>query len=250
MKISPISVNSFFVPKVGFKQSSFVNFKAQQLESDVFVRTTNKPNSVSEADERKAALPEYLYHLTNRPCYEKIMQTGKINLSKDVIDGVFMFDMTDFQTNWRNTKNVSKTGSLAQSLLEQALKNEKGLVLLKIPTSSLDPMKVVVRPEDEVTEFIRSEHFSNLYTTYAEQGGIFNNKWALPKDLVEGHSPIKSKDYTDNGRAVEYVYQGNIDIEEVPVEKVLELPEMSKKTLWGYGIKHYADLFETIEQNA
>ena len=183
-------------------------------------------------------------------CGVFFMQTGKINLSKDVIDGVFMFDMTDFQTNWRNTKNVSKTGSLAQSLLEQALKNEKGLVLLKIPTSSLDPMKVVVRPEDEVTEFIRSEHFSNLYTTYAEQGGIFNNKWALPKDLVEGHSPVKSKDYTDNGRAVEYVYQGNIDIEEVPVEKVLELPEMSKKTLWGYGIKHYADLFETIEQNA
>ncbi len=247
MKVNPINIGSIFVPKMANRFVSNPVFKSQQLQTDVFIKSVESSCEISEAEKRQAALPEYLYHLTNRECYERIKESGQIKLSKDVIDGVFMFDMQDFQTNWRNTKNPSKTGSMARSLLEQALKNEEGLVLLKIPTKNLDPMKIAIRPEDEVTEFIQSDHFRNLYTAYAERGGIFNNKWELPKDLVEGYSPVKAKEYTDNCRAVEYVYQGNIDLENVGVQKVLEIPEISRKTLWGYGIQDFSELFEIIQ---
>lgn len=250
MKIAPITINQIFTTKAINKFASVPTFKSQNIENDVFVRTTQAPKQISEAQERKEALPKYLYHLTNSPSYEKIIKSGKMKLSKDIIDGVFMFDMNDFQTNWRNSKNASGQGSLAQSLLEQALKSEKGLVLLKIPTENLDPMKIVIRTEDEVTDFIKSDHFRNLAMVYAEKGGIFNNKWELPKDLVEGYSPVKTKSYTDNNRAVEYIYQGDINLDEIAVEKVLELPQIERRTLWGYGKKHFDDLFSTFEEKA
>ncbi len=250
MKVNSINIPLIFATRTINRFVSSPAFKSQQPQTDVFIKSSEPSCEISEVEKRRSALPEYLYHLTNRDCYEKIKESGQIKLSKDIIDGVFMFDMQDFQTNWRNSKNVSNTGTMARSLLEQALKNKKGLVLLKIPTKDLDPMKIAIRPEDEVITFIQSEHFRNLCTAYAEKGGIFNNKWELPKDLVNGHSPVKAKEYIDNGRAIEYVYQGNIDIEDVGVENVLELPEIGRTTLWGYGIQHYNDLFETIKEYA
>lgn len=250
MKISPKTVNQIFTARAINKFTSVPAFKSQNTRNDIFVRTTQAPKQISEAQERKEALPKYLYHLTNSSSYEKIIQSGQIKLSKDIIDGVFMFDMKDFQTNWRNSKSVSGLGSLAQSLLEQALKIDKGLVLLKIPTESLDPMKIVIRPEDEVINFIKSDNFRNLSMVYAEKGGIFNNKWELPKNLTEGYSPTETKSYTDNGRAIEYIYQGNINLSDAAVEKVLELPQIEQRTLWGYGKKHFDDLFSTLEGKA
>lgn len=247
MKVSSIGINQIFAPKAISRIASVPIFRAKELPNDVFIRTTKTPE-LSEYQERKNSLPKYLYHFTNKSAYEKILKTGKIKLSKDVIDGIFMFDMKDFQTNWRNT--LSGNSTLAEDLFEQALKSENGLILLKIPTENLDPMKIAIRPEDEVTEFLNSDHFRNLAMVYAEKGGIFNNKWELPKDLVEGHSPVEAKSYTDNNRAVEYVFQGNIDLSEVPIEKVLEIPEINIKTLKNSSEEELSDLFSLIEENA
>lgn len=247
MKVSSIGINQIFAPKAINRIASTPIFRAKELSNDVFIRTTKTPE-LSEYQERKNSLPKYLYHFTNKSSYEKIIETGEIKLSKDVIDGIFMFDMKDFQTNWRNTP--SKNSTLAKDLFEQALKSENGLILLKIPTENLDPMKIAIRPEDEVTEFLRSDHFRNLAMVYAEKGGIFNNKWELPKDLVEGHSPVEAKSYTDNNRAVEYIFQGNIDLSEVPIEKVLEIPEINIKNLKKSSEEELSDLFSLIEENA
>lgn len=246
MKISPISINTFFQPKIAYKNQAIPTFKSQ-LEQDVFVRTICP---VEEKKESKSSLPKYLYHLTNKTSYEKIVNTGKIKSSKDIIDGVFMIDMDDFQTNWRNMPNYNNTGTMAQSLLEQALKGEKGLVLLRIPTEALDETQLVLRPEDDVVNFINSEHFRNLVTAFAEKGGIYNNKSEMPKELVEGYSPMRAQEFSDENRAVEYIYKGNIDVEKVGVEKVLELPMIRRNTLWGYSKKEFEKLYEAICDSA
>ena len=250
MKINAINIGQLFVPKVCSRNNSFPVFKSQELTSDVFVKTTTPIEKPSETEERRNAIPPYLYHLTNADCYEKIMETGQINLSKDMIDGVFMFDMDDFQKNWRNTPNSTNRGSLAQSLVEQALKKEKGLVMLRIPTEKLDPMKFAIRPEDDVTKYIKSTEFACLTTMFERKGGILNHKEMLPKDMVEGYSPVKAQEYFDESRPVEYIYQGNISLLDVPVENVFEIPDMDRKTVWGYGIKHFDELFNTLGENA
>lgn len=224
-------------------------FKSQPT-NDIFVRTTEPIVKLSEVEERRASIPQYLYHLTNMNSYEKIMEEGQIKLSKDIIDGVFMFDMEDFQKNWRNTKNPSKRGTLAKSLVEQALKQEQGLVLLRIPTENLDPMKFAIRPEDEVTSYLKSMEFSFLTSMYENKGGILNNKDKLPKDLVNGFSPVKSKEYFEAGRPIEYIYQDNIDLSKISLEKILEIPDMDRKFVWAYSIKDYNNLFDSFKENA
>ena len=96
-------------------------FKSQEI-GDVFVRSSEKPKKIEEPQKESLTLPKYLYHLTNSTNYERIMKTGFLMPSEDLIDGVYLFDMEDFQSNWRNTKNATGTRTLAESLVEQAIK--------------------------------------------------------------------------------------------------------------------------------
>lgn len=249
MKVSSISINQIFSPCAIKKFASVPSFKSRELSTDVFVKTVKAPEKVSEDDKVKTALPKYLYHLTNQESYQKIVDSGKMKISKDIIDGVFMFDIDDFKTNWKNSKVASDNENLAKSLLEQAIKSGKGLVLLKIPTENLESKKFAIRPQDDVIAFLNSNHFRNLAMAYAESGGIFNNKWLLPKDLVEGYSPTETKTFTDNGRAIEYVYQDDIDLENAGVEKILELPNVDIRTIKNSTEEDLSAIYSAIEQS-
>ena len=192
------------------KNNSSVFFKGQ-MENDVFIKA-KKPTKAELKEQTRQALPEYLYHFTNKKAYESIMQSSTIKASKDTIDGVYMVDIEDYKKNWQTEilhDNVART------LLKQGLKDDNELVILKIPTSSLDPMKFVIRPQDEVIEFIHSREHMNLNIVYAEKGGLLNNKYALPKHIKNGYSPIKNKEFDAQGRPIEYIYKGNIDLKKL-----------------------------------
>lgn len=248
MKINSININQINFSKPVLKNTAFPAFKSQ-LSTDVFVKETDKTGKVAEKSQSKQTLPKYLYHLTSENNYKKIMQSGQINMSKDIMDGVYLFDMDDFQKNWITSPNYNNTGTMAQALLEHTLKFEKGLVLLKIPTACLDEDKFAIRPEDEVVEFVNSQHFRNLATVYAEKGGILNNKWELPKYMVEGYSPSDAKKFAQEGRAIEYIYKGNIDISKAGVEKALEFPMLTRNIIWGFGKNDFAKLYDSFHKS-
>lgn len=246
MNISKIELNSPYFSKPFFVRNFSPSFR-QTEDLDVFVKQANLSSNISDKEAIKSALPEYLYHLTNKENYKKIIRTGVINPSKDIIDGVFFFDMDDFQNNWRKTPNMRKSQSLAAELTEQALKGEQGLVLIRISTKNLNPLDFVIRVQDEVLPFIASDHFRNLHQVYAEKGGVFNYKFELPQNLVQGYSPVDAKKYIEEGRPIEYVYKNSIDIASSGMQKVIEYPNMKRQTLWGYGIKQKDELFESFK---
>lgn len=132
------------------------------LSKDAFVKSAEKVvKSGIDIEKLKEVIPEYLYHLTNNKAYESIQKEGILKVSKDMIDGVFMFDLNDFMKNW--TKPCGKSQiNISTDIMKQAIKSGEGLVLLKIPTKKLNPKKFVIRLEDEVLDFVGSKHYNNL----------------------------------------------------------------------------------------
>lgn len=250
MKINFTTINYNSPIKTLFRTNvKYPAFKSQEI-GDVFIRSSEKPRQIEEPKQESSTLPKYLYHLTNSTNYERIMETGFLLPSEDLIDGVYLFDMEDFQSNWRNTKNATGTHTLAEALVEQAIKRENGLVLLRIPTEFIDTDNIVIRPEDDVNKFIRSDYFKDLMAEYRNKGGILKNKKALPDDMRNGFPISEASNYKKQNRPLEYVYKGKIDIKDSGIKKIFELKDINYKTIWGYGIKHYKDLFESMNSAA
>ena len=227
----------------------YAAFKSQEM-GDIFVKSSKKPEKVEEKIKEESILPEYLYHLTNKKSYESIMNSGEIKPSEDIIDGVFMFDMEDFQVNWTNCSSNENLPSFAKSLLKQAIKYDNDLVLIKISTNNLDPNKFRIRPQDDVTNFINSNKYRNLCMVYAESGGPFKHKYEFPKDLVEGYSIAEAQRFFNQKRPVEYIYQGNIKIEPQRITKVLHIPDITYNSIEHSKTEFIEGIFERFKNFA
>lgn len=229
-----ISLNGFlnrtsnvsFSSKATIPLSRFVD-----CGKDVFIKSVQKPNEISESTKLQSQIPEFLYHLTNRKNFDKIAELGEIKPSKDIIDGVFMFDMDDFQKNWIGCKYSSTPQPISLSLLLQAIKYDDGLVLLKIPTEKLDTAKIRIRPQDEVCAYINSDKFRKLCMAYAESGGPFQHKYEFPKELVDGYDTSKIREFFDEARPIEYVYKEPVKLASATLESALEIPNVNYGSL-------------------
>ena len=136
MKINFTTINYNSPIKTLFRTNvKYPAFKSQEI-GDVFIRSSEKPRQIEEPKQESSTLPKYLYHLTNSTNYERIKETGFLLPSEDLIDGVYLFDMEDFQVNWTNCSSNENLPSLAKSLLKQAIKYDNDLVLIKISTNN------------------------------------------------------------------------------------------------------------------
>ena len=213
-----------------------------QPANDIFIRTVQ----IEDKKQDKQVLPEYLYHLTNQKCYKSIMRSGKIKPSRDTIDGVYMFDMKDFQNNWRTNLNYQGSRTLAEDLINQAIKKEKGLVLLRIPTKKLDPDNFAIRPQDELEAYLKSDDFNNLQDKYGGFYGTLEHREKLPDYIRNGYTPQKAQEFFEEGRAIEYIHKGAIDVGANDVQKIYELPDVNQETFLDYGMQHFTDLFDNL----
>ena len=244
MKVNFNTFNFISSVKTFKRQNTNVTTFRSQLTTDVFIKTTN----IEAKKEAKETLPQYLYHLTNKKCYNAIIRSGEIRPSKDTIDGVYMFDMKDFQDNWRTNPNYHKSRVLAEDLVAQAIKKETGLVLIQIPTEELNPDNFTIRPQDELNSYLRGEHFSSLKTKYKNFNEVLKHKDELPDYIKEGYPTAKANEFYEQGRAVEYIYKGAIDLTQNKAKLVFELPSASYKTFYGYSIKDYNNLFDGFKK--
>ena len=226
MKVNSNILHISFPKVLRNNKTNFLIF-GNNLQSDVFVRENIGCSEAENIDEHQIQVPEYLYHLTNRTNFEHIKETGKIKPSEDIIDGVFMFDMNDFNKNWKSHSYDNTTPSVAASLLLQAIKSDNELVLIKIPTKNLNIKKIRIRPQDDVCNFIKSPKYRNLCLVHAESGGAFKHKSDFPRDLVKGYDIFTARDFYNQGRPVEYIYQGSIKVEPEIKENVIKIPNLS-----------------------
>lgn len=108
-------------------------------------------------------IPRFIYHLTTRSNYEKIISTGKLLAKNEELAGkaVFMFDMKNLSKCWRSQFFHDKKTELADALVNYVKKDDSGFALLRIPTSNLSSGKLRVRSQKRL--FSEAERLCGIY---------------------------------------------------------------------------------------
>lgn len=115
------------------------------VKNSGIVKKTGKPD-----------IPRYLYHMTLKQNYEKMLSDGFIKTYPDYVidelDGIFMFDLKNFEKRWSNTwfKVANKKVNLGSVLLSKHVSfgSNNDIVMLRIPTKNMDFNKMKIRRLD------------------------------------------------------------------------------------------------------
>lgn len=139
----------------------------------------------------KHKIPRYLYHITTKENYSKMLKDGYINISQDCPrgKGLYMFEMQNMLKHYKDFDGNRDLGRL----LRQVCDSETGAVLLKIPTSILEAGKLVVR---------------------GNSGTGKNGMNSYSKQLI-GDSALASKIYKQRKVALEYIYPEKLSMNDV-----------------------------------
>lgn len=102
----------------------------------------------------KHKVPRFIYHMTNKENYKKIMESGELRTSQDALfgEGIFTMELDNFFRRWRKDKAWGKN-SLQESLISHTAKGESELVILKIPTENLDHNKLFIRSQNTLFDW-------------------------------------------------------------------------------------------------
>lgn len=146
-------------------------------------------------------LPRYLYHVTTENNYQQMLKDGYIKGHHDLdssshLSGVFLFDLKNFSKRW-TTMGLDwgdKLFTFAKGLIMQASKDDSNIVVLKIPTRTLSQRKLKCR--NQLTD-------SETHSTY-------------------GDFATNQKHYTRKKKAIEYINEENI-----PIQNVTKIGEAS-----------------------
>lgn len=182
----------------------------------------SQSNSISFQSRK---VPRFIYHLTNQHAYAEMCKDGFIRCSeKDPYlehPGVFAIELRNFLKHWKHNKDWDETAELLQeSVFRNAARWIKSfneaknrLVILKIPTDSLNPEKLKIRSQNEFFRFKMNK-----------------TKKSYPNEHLRGYTPAnKSRLYKNRKEAIEYIYQDPIPIELVtPIGNSVDIPLLRK----------------------
>lgn len=209
-------------PEVQFYSEDFVNKFLLLLEKrGLALRTTNQNK-----------IPRFLYHLTTKSNYQKMLETGAMNPAKEGLCGenIFMLDITNFFKRW--TK-FNLGGSHQKRLLAHVSgANREDVVLLKIPTKQLQREKLGIRSQDvlysnaeylggEQVEFMKKfncnseEELLQLLEKDENAFDKFTNIFKRYLHLTNGTQAGNQRLFTTRKDALEYIYPEAIDIHSV-----------------------------------
>ena len=217
-------INSIMMknPEVQFYSEDFVNKFLLLLEKrGLALRTTNQNK-----------IPRFLYHLTTKSNYQKMLETGAMNPAKEGLCGenIFMLDITNFFKRW--TK-FNLGGSHQKRLLAHVSgANHEDVVLLKIPTKQLQREKLGIRSQDvlysnaeylgaEQVEFMKNfncnseEELLQLLEKDENAFNKFTNIFKRYLHLTKGTQAGNQRLFTTRKDALEYIYPETIDIQNV-----------------------------------
>lgn len=209
-------------PDISFYSDDFVNKFLSMLES--------KGCEINKANPNK--IPRFLYHLTTKSNYEKMLKTGVMKTSKEGLCGemVFLLDIKNFFKRW--TK-FNLGGSHQKRLLAKVSGvNKEDVVLLKIPTKQLNRERLGIRSQDALysnAEYLGADQveFMKKYNCNTEEEllellenneAAFNRFASIFKrylHLTRGTNAGNQRLFTTRKDAIEYIYPEAIDIKSV-----------------------------------
>lgn len=216
-------ISMFKNPEIQFYSDDFVNKFLEMLnEKGLSVRKTNLNK-----------IPRFLYHLTTKSNYSKMLETGIMKPAKEGLCGenIFMLDITNFFKHW--TKFNAIGGNHQKRLLKKVSgANKEDIVLLKIPTNQLKKEKLGIRSQDviysnaeylggEQVEFIKKfncqteEELLQLLEKDNDAFSQFANIFKRYLHLTKGTNAGNQRLFTTRKDAIEYIYPYVIDMTNV-----------------------------------
>ena len=216
-------ISMFKNPEIQFYSDDFVIKYLEMLNKrGLNLRKTN-PNKI----------PRFLYHLTTKSNYQKMLETGAIKPAKEGLCGenIFMLDITNFFKRW--TKFNAIGGNHQKRLLKKVSgANKQDVVLLKIPTKQLQKEKLGIRSQDVIysnAEYLGGEQadFMKKFNCHSEEELLhllendddafkqFANIFKRYLHLTKGTNAGNQKLFITRKDAIEYIYPEIIDIKNV-----------------------------------
>ena len=211
MNVSKISNAIFDIPKALPKIAQEVTSSipdssdTKKLTSALDCLAANAVPSINKST-KKPDIPEFIYHITSKENYEKILKDGKMKISdfegasQNGCKGIYFVDKENFLTKWVGRTEPELFGEgvdIGDTLMLWTCKSDKGTVAIRIPTSSLDQSQLRFRP------YIKAS--KEAFDTFDPDTMIVGSKMVkegLPiEDLVK---------YTNTDEPIEYVYFGEI----------------------------------------
>lgn len=192
----------------------------------------------------KHKIPRYIYHITSKHNYERMLESGTINLSHDPFfgKGIFFTDIQNLFKEWNKFDN-NRGKNLLELLLHHCGHNDA--VLLRIPSSKLNIENLFVRSQKRVFSAQKKiiqeygEEEINRYSMKLLKTGKYEDSEQVLYDsilhfikekygaetlnhLTNGDKAIFAKLYKQRKEAIEYIYKDKINISDV--EKIGECP--------------------------
>ena len=193
----------------------------------------------------KHKVPRFIYHITSRSNYNKLLTDGTLRMSEDLFCGQGVF-ASELNNIFKNSANAWKGKSLLEEIVKFTNKDNGSIVILKIPTSSLDMDKLYVRSHNIMGKFCYSDEVHNavakLYYKCQSLGQWKNYSKNLKKIYfkflgkqanknISNHlcqlTPAKDSNILKQRKhALEYIYKDNI-----PMSVVTKIGEVNTSKL-------------------
>lgn len=195
-------------------------------------------------------IPRYIYHLTSKENYEKMLQNGVLQTTSDgwfKQKGIFAVELENLFKRWGNNE-LWEECPLQLSLLEHAAKDSDKIVILKIPTAKLEQENLYIRSQNQLIpdHFGLSDYFEQICgsTKYKDKEKLdtqdffdiinhaLNKRIAnlnSQKHLAYGAPAGQSKLYKQRKEAIEYIYSDPIpmsDVEKIGETNIAELKNL------------------------
>ena len=190
----------------------------------------------------KHKIPRFIYHITSKQNYEKMLEDGVINLSYDRAfgNGIFFTDIQNLFKEWNKFDN-NRGKNLLEHLLHHCGCNDA--VLLRIPTSKLNIENLLIRSQKRLfaaQKGVIQEYGEDAINRYSMEllktGKYKSSEQALfdsilhfiekkygaetLNHLTNGDKAIFANLYKQRKEAIEYIYKDKINISDV--EKIGE----------------------------
>lgn len=246
-----------------FLQTDSIELSLDDIFHEQILKLAKKKGlKIKESNPKKN--PRFLYHLTTKENYANILQTGEINPSSDKLCGqnIFMFDMINFFKHW--TKQF-EGGALAKSIDKMLLckmvgKKDTSIVLLRIPTKSMNIEKLRIRSQDALFtagDYVlqTQKYLLNKYNcaSMAELLEIIKNDekafyevfdwYKKARHLSLGAPAGMNKLLAERKHALEYIYPENISTRDISMVGEIDSSKIDFETT---SIK---DIFGEMLQN-
>ena len=149
----------------------------------VQIQTIGKLTSVKRGSHK---LPRFIYHMTSSDNYEKMLSSGSIKMSEDLMCGKGIFASELYNLFKRGCKPIEGT-TLIERLLQQINTHGNKIILLRIPIQSINKDKLFIRSHKTVFDFCFSPKVSNAEKALSEEcrkSGNWDNYLSKLKEII------------------------------------------------------------------